>query len=159
MASFEELQNAYNQAAQAHNAYWSNVTAGAQQLVKSFAEYLRVNSDQKVDVYGSAPLPVLTVGYIERGEKFDHRPYQNLPRKGDSMSFALRIVFGGDASGEVPIDAVFQLSIQQGEELDIFVVELIDDLENETFRGPSFYPLFDRLTQLALEKIATAQRG
>lgn len=157
MARFEELQSAYNQAAQARAAYWSHITAGTQQLMKEFAEYLGVDPSHKVNVQGSAPLPALSIGWFDQGQKFDFRPYENLPREGESMVFAVRIVFGVDRSGEVPIDAIFNLSITAGDAPDVFVVHRAGLIEDDTFRGPSFRSLFDSLTQSALVSIGAVQ--
>ena len=159
MARFDELQNAYDHAAKERAAYWSHITAGTQQLMKEFAEYLGVDPSHRVNVQGSAPLPALSIGWFDQSQKFDFRPYENLPRDGESLVFAIRIVFGVDKSGEVPIDAVFKLSITQGDDSDVFVVHQAGLIEDDTFRGPSFRLLFDSLTQSALISIRALQRS
>lgn len=157
MARFEDLQSAYNQAAQARTNYWELIMEATKQLAIELSEYLGIPASHRVSVINSAPLPALAIGWFDQRDTFDHRPWQNLPRQGNAMHFALRIVFGVDRSGEVPIDAIFQLSIKQGDEAGVFVVQRLDDIHDEIFRGPSFKSLFDSLTQEALERILAAR--
>lgn len=157
MTRFEELQNAYTQASEARKAYWADVMNAAQMLAKEFSEYLGVSPDYRVPLINYAPAPAVSIGWFNQLHQFEHRPFHNLPKEGDSLRFVLRLVFGTDGSGEIPIEKLTNLSLKKGEEPGVYVVKIHDDFEDPSYSGPSFQTLFEVIVKTALDKMVPSK--
>nr|WP_225777327.1 hypothetical protein [Pseudomonas sp. Marseille-Q3773] len=155
MTRFNQLLEAYDSAHSDREAYWDRVRQAIHVFAEEFREYLGIEADQRIALRGKGSIKVLSIGGFNSQNGFEQQAFDEMPRNGDSVHFAVRIAFGNDPAGETPVQAVYALAIKQGDQPDVFEVSLISDFEVFETKGPSFQALCEYLWQNTLQRLIT----
>ena len=152
MSRFETLQKAFVGSVEARKGYWSGLEKQVTDFVKDFRNYLGVDPTYTVQVNGQS-LPAVSMGWITDAGQFTGWALGGLPRGGNSLSFAVRIIFGGEPQLETPHEFVARLSVSGEKNSDVYVVRWSDGFDFPSARGPSFESMFKVLYEAAIERI------
>lgn len=158
MSRYETLQKAFSGSVEARKVYWSNVEKQVASFLEDFRVYLGVEPTQTVSVDGQN-LPAVSLGWFTEAGQFKGWSIGNLPRRSNSMSFAVRVIFGGETSLETPHEFVAGLSISGQENSDVYEVRWTGGFDFPMARGPSFDPMFKALYEAAIEGINAPSRS
>jgi len=153
MSKFTELQAAYLRATSFRASYWEGVIKTVQSFQDDLKSYLGVTGDQKVEVQGLSPQPVVSIGWFNQVGSFEPWAITSLPKSGDDLQFALRLVFGNDFNGETPAKEVFTLSIRGEPEPALWTVTVKTDDDVRRIRVPGFLELNEYLVNSVIQKL------
>lgn len=153
MSRYKDLHLAYIGVKTANAQYWNELRQMIKSIGSEFSSYLDVGKDL-IDVAGTKR-PAVMIGAAGENSSFKTWSVDTLPKDGSAITFALCLSFPYAADAEPKPEFVYELSIWK--DAKGYWVKRVD-APSESFFGPEFTQLFDKLISETAASISKARR-
>ncbi|TDV44414.1 hypothetical protein EC919_11486 [Pseudomonas graminis] len=153
MSRYEDLHRVYNEVKESNDEYWRDLRRMIDSIRSDFSNYLDVGNDV-INVAG-VTRPIVAIGVSAEDGAFKNWATNSLPKQDSSIAFALCLSFPHAADAEPKPEFVYDLMIKK--DVQGYWV-IIPGWQDESFCGPAFTKLFDRLISLTGATIENARR-